>query len=70
VALAGDFNGWSTDETLLEDSNRDGRFVTTVALPHGDHHYMFVVDGKWVTDPTAEARRPDGFGRVNALLRI
>jgi hypothetical protein len=31
---------------------------------------MFVVDGEWVTDPAAAERRPDGFGRENAVLRL
>ena len=70
VTLAGDFNGWSTDATPLVDQRRDGRFVATVPLPRGDHRYMFVVDGQWQTDPTADLRRPDGFGGENAVLRL
>ena len=31
---------------------------------------MFVVDGKWMTDPAADERRDDGFGRQNSLLRL
>jgi hypothetical protein len=42
----------------------------TVTLPPGMYEYMFVVDGKWITDPAADERRDDGFGRQNALLRI
>jgi hypothetical protein len=70
VAVAGDFNDWRTDAVILESIGGTGRFAATVALPRGDHEYMFVVDGRWVTDPAAEARRPDGFGRENALLRL
>jgi len=70
VAVAGSFNQWSTDQTLLEPSGSGGIFVGTLALPPGEHEYMFVVDGHWVTDPAADERRPDGFGRQNALLRL
>jgi hypothetical protein len=70
VSLAGDFNGWSTEAHVLEDPDSDGLFVATVALPRGDHRYMFVVDGEWRTDPGADARRPDGFGRENAVLHL
>jgi hypothetical protein len=70
VSLAGDFNGWSTEAHVLEDPDRDGLFAATVALPRGDHRYMFVVDGEWRTDPGADARRPDGFGRENAVLHL
>jgi hypothetical protein len=70
VAVAGDFNGWRPEDTLLQNANGDGLFVTTVALPRGAHEYMFVVDGEWVTDPSAAEVRPDGFGRSNAVLRL
>jgi 1,4-alpha-glucan branching enzyme len=70
VALAGDFNDWSPESTLLEGPDAAGNFVATVPLAQGDHEYMFVVDGAWVTDPRAAERRPDGFGRQNAVLRL
>jgi Glycogen recognition site of AMP-activated protein kinase len=70
VAVAGSFNGWSTDALRLDDVNQDGVFAATVALPPGLHEYMFVVDGEWVPDPAASERRPDGFGRQNSLLRL
>jgi len=70
VTVAGDFNDWNTDAVALEDSEQNGHFVAMVALPPGLHEYMFLVDGVWVTDPTVSERRPDGFGRQNALLRL
>jgi len=70
VAVAGSFNEWSTDSLWLRPTVEAGVFVGTVSLPPGVHEYMFVVDGRWVTDPAAEERRPDGFGRQNALLRL
>ncbi|HVR63508.1 MAG TPA: glycogen-binding domain-containing protein [Polyangia bacterium] len=70
VAVAGSFNGWSQTETILTDDTGRGLYAGTVALPPGEHEYMFVVDGKFVTDPDAVEQRPDGFGMTNALLRI
>ena len=51
-------------------SSADGVFTGTLELPPGDYEYMFVVDGKWMTDPAAGERRDDGFGRQNSLLRL
>jgi hypothetical protein len=69
VAVAGDFNDWDPKGTqLVKDGN--GTFAGTLSLPPGAHEYMFVVDGQWVTDPAASERRPDGFGRTNAVLRL
>jgi hypothetical protein len=70
VAVAGDFNGWDPKGTMLVNQDGQGNFVGKVNLPPGSHEYMFVVDGKWVTDPAASELRPDGFGRTNAILRL
>jgi hypothetical protein len=70
VAVAGSFNDWDPSALPLVDVDQNGVFVGTVSLPPGTHEYMFVVDGEWVTDPAASERRPDGFGRLNSLLRL
>lgn len=70
VAVAGSFNGWSQEALLLEEPGGDGLFVGSAPLPSGLHEYMFVVDGKWMTDPDSPLRQADGFGRQNSLLRI
>ena len=66
----GSFNQWRPDQIVLEPSSADGVFVGTLELPPGDYEYMFVVDGKWISDPSAGERRDDGFGRQNSLLRL
>lgn len=70
VTVAGDFNDWDPASIPLEGPDAAGNFVATVPVPRGEHEYMFVVDGTWVTDPSAPERRPDGYGRENALLRL
>jgi hypothetical protein len=70
VSIAGDFNGWNPEGIVLENADGQGTFVATVPLGRGSHEYMFLVDGKWLTDPTASETRPDGFGRSNAVLRL
>ncbi len=71
VSLAGDFNGWRTDEIVLSDATGRGHFSAALPLRPGRYAYMFVVDGKtWVTDPGADGYRDDGFGNRNALVRV
>jgi hypothetical protein len=55
---------------VLVDADGQGTFVATVPLRKGSYEYMFLVDGKWMTDPGAAEVRPDGFGRSNAILRL
>lgn len=71
VAVAGDFSRW--EPIPLVQRRGDGRAVWSgiVAVPRGEHRYMFVVDGnRWVTDPLATAVRDDGFGNRNAILSL
>ena len=69
VALAGDFNGWRTDDVALVDERGDGVFSATIALPPGRTSYLFWVDGRWVQDPAAPSI-PDGFGQQNSVLDL
>jgi len=70
VAVAGDFNGWSSEQSQLVRS-ADGTFRLQVSLPPGHYQYQFVVDGeRWVPDPLAAEVVDDGFGGKNAVLRI
>lgn len=71
VAVAGDFSRW--EPVPLARQWRDGEPVWSglVAVPRGEHRYMFVVDGsRWVTDPLATTVRDDGFGNRNAILSL
>lgn len=70
VALAGTFNDWSPGATLLVRAGAPGVWTATLALPVGQHQYVFVVDGeRWVADPAAPGV-DDGFGRRNSLVAV
>lgn len=69
VCLVGDFNGWEVCRTPLRE-NDPGVWRIRVHLPRGRHEYMFVVDGRWVTDPRAAMRIDDGFGSQNAVVLL
>jgi len=69
VCLAGDFNQWRVCEAPLERVGED-TWTISVELPPGRHQYMFVVDGRWVTDPHALGYINDGFGHKNAVVVI
>jgi len=57
VFLAGDFNDWDPRSHPFH-RQPDGTWFIQVHLPHGHHHYWFVVDGKPTLDPKAQ-----GIGR-------
>jgi hypothetical protein len=69
VSVAGDFNGWRAGAAPAE-RGPDGIWRVTLPIPPGSWSYSFVVDGKFVEDPQAEAWREDGFGGRNAVVRV
>ncbi|SRR5258705_7691177 len=69
ICLAGDFNQWKVCDAPLSRV-AEGVWSITIDLPRGRHEYMFVIDGKWVTDPNAMGYSTDGFGNRNALLVV
>lgn len=71
VALIGDFNGWGSAAEINLTPTGKGMWGATVPLPAGRYQYAFLVNGqRWVTDPHAEQRVNDDFGRQNAVLTI
>lgn len=71
VELVGSFNNWQAGDIVLRGPDASGHWTADVALPEGQHEYMFLVDGKrWVADPNAQTYQSDGFGRVNAVIKV
>jgi len=69
VYLAGDFNGWKLDDTgRMEKDN--GRWTKSVRLSAGQHHYRFVIDGKWTEDPANPHREVNPYGEMDSLLEV
>jgi 1,4-alpha-glucan branching enzyme len=71
VALAGSFNQWSASSHPLSREERDGPWTIVVALPPGEHLFMYVVDGtQWISPPLAEDYLDDGFGAQNGVVIV
>ena len=70
VSLAGSFNEWSTSSHPLTRERSRGVWTVVVALPPGEHLFMYVVDGtQWVT-PLAKDYVDDGFGSKNGVVVV
>ncbi len=70
AVVAGAFNGWSQDRTILADPDGDGVYTAELWIDPGTYAYKFVVDGNWIADPANENKMPDGFGGFNSMLVI
>lgn len=69
VSVVGDFNGWDLAATPAE-RQADGSWTTFVPLSPGRHVYSFIVDGQFVSDPTAPITPADGYGRTNSVMIV
>ena len=71
VELVGDFTAWRRERIPMRGPDADGNWSARVRLPAGRYEYQFLVEGeRWVTDPLAVSRRPDGFGYQNAVVNL
>jgi 1,4-alpha-glucan branching enzyme len=69
VALAGSFNQWSISSHPM--SRAGSSWTAVVALPPGEHLFMYVVDGaRWISPPLAEDYSDDGFGARNGIVVV
>lgn len=69
VFLAGSFNGWNPTATPLTKIRPD-TWEVELALPPGRHEYLFVVDGRWLLDPSAWDYCLNPHGGLNAVVQV
>ncbi len=49
VSLAGDFNGWRTDQLRMR-RGPDGYWEARLHLPQGCYQFAYFADGQWYVD--------------------
>lgn len=68
VIVAGSFNNWNKKELKMQ-AVPDG-WSLPVYLKDGTYSYKFLVDGKWIVDPTNKITREDDTKNVNSVLGL
>jgi 1,4-alpha-glucan branching enzyme len=68
VLVSGSFNNWSTREARLMKTQTGWNLP--VYLQQGSYEYRFVVDGRWIADPTNTQIVKNEFGEDNSFLSI
>lgn len=70
VSVAGDFNEWDQLATPLQ-RDATGLWTTDVAVATtGRFEYKFIVNGRWLEDPSNGMKAPDNHGGLNSVLVI
>ena len=68
VIVCGSFNNWSTSDYRME--LRQGTWWFPVSLRPGKYTYKFIVDGKWIKDPSNDLWEENEYGTGNSVLWI
>jgi chromosome partitioning protein len=69
VYVAGDFNGWKTDDTTLMEWD-NGVWRKRVSLTAGQYRYKFVKDGEWIEDPANPKVATNPYGQKDSLIEV
>lgn len=69
VSIAGSFNNWDAPATQMVRVE-PSRWLRVLFLPPGRYEYLFVVDGHYLTDPTATESAPNVYGCMNSILTV
>lgn len=68
IILAGSFNGWNPDEIRLEKA--PSGWIVNMYLAEGTHTYRYIVDGKWIEDPSNPNKFPNEHGHFNSYVSV
>ncbi len=69
VFLIGDFNDWNPEIDKME-RDHSGLWYIVKKLNKGKYSYQFIVDGKWVLDPSNPSAVHDMNGDFNSLCEV
>lgn len=76
VCLAGSFNKWNPETTLMR-RNEHGVWSVELQLEPGHYEYRFVVDGTWRSEEACEGPHgdcphcvPNEFGSRNCVVNV
>ncbi|MBU1076396.1 MAG: hypothetical protein KKH98_03835, partial [Spirochaetes bacterium] len=69
VSVAGSFNGWMANKDILTYDDKNKVYTNTLNLKSGVYQYKFIVNDKWIFDPSNPQKSPDGFGSYNSILQ-
>ena len=68
VVLTGSFNNWDGKDLPMKKIG--DKWLCTLTLKGGKHHYKYIVDGKWIVDPINPVKEHDKYGNVNSVKMV
>jgi chromosome partitioning protein len=70
VQVAGDFNEWDPENTILDRVDQTGKWRLAMPMNKGLYRYRLVVDGQWQQDPYNDWIEMNPYGEFNSVLNV
>ena len=70
VMLAGSFNDWEPELSVMEYSAARGGYVLVLELPPGEYEYKFVRGDRWLPDDGNPNFSANDFGTLNSVVKV
>ena len=68
--LAGSFNDWEPEQTVMEYDPVRGGYSVTLSLAPGEYEYKFVRGDDWLPDDGNPNFAPNDFGTLNSVVKV
>jgi len=68
VFVAGSFNNWNEKELLMQRTANGWQLP--VYLAGGTHTYRFIINGRWMADPSNPDKYPNEYKEFNSVVRF
>ena len=68
--LAGSFNDWEPEQTVMEYDALRGGYAVTLKLAPGEYEYKFVRDDAWLPDDGNPNFTSNDFGTLNSVVKV
>ena len=69
IMVAGDFNRWIAEPMVLVDRDR-GLWQKVIPIEPGTHHYKFLVNDSWKTDPFNPVTESNRYGGTDSVISL
>jgi len=70
VMLAGSFNDWEPELSVMKYDSARGGFAITLALLPGEYEYKFVRGDEWFADDGNPNFASNDFGTLNSVVKV
>lgn len=70
VQIAGDFTNWRPEKLELKENGAGPVWQIVKRLGHGTYQYKYLVDGRWINDPSNGKTHENCFGNENSVISV